>query len=137
MKRTQSAGGIVLNPQGAVLVVNQHGNSWSLPKGHIDPGEDALAAARREIDEETGVSELDLVRPLGSYKRPRIGRHGGDDPSEQKTLHFFLFRTRQTKLAPRDPAHPEARWVDRSRVAALLTHERDRQFFLEILPTLP
>ena len=31
-----------------VLVVNQRGLSWSLPKGHIEEGEDALDAARRE-----------------------------------------------------------------------------------------
>ena len=68
---TYSAGGVVLNGSGQVLVVNQRGNSWSLPKGHIDPGEDALTAARREIYEESGVSELDLVKELGSYEYTR------------------------------------------------------------------
>ena len=136
MKKTVSAGGVVLNVRGEVLVVNQRGNSWSLPKGHIEAGEDLETAARREIHEETGVSQLDLIRSLGSYERPRIGKHGGDDPVEMKTMHFFLFRTAQMELQPLDSDHPEARWVAPADVAALLTHPKDREFFRSILPGL-
>ena len=82
MKKTFTAGGVVLNEKGEVLVVNQRGNSWSLPKGHIDPGEDDLTAAKREIAEESGITELDYIKPLGTYERFRIGKHGGDDTSE-------------------------------------------------------
>ena len=49
MKKTRSAGAVVTNDEGKLLVVSQRGTSWSLPKGHIDPGESALAASRREI----------------------------------------------------------------------------------------
>ncbi len=133
MKTTLSAGGVVLNKHGQVLVVNQNGDSWSLPKGHIDPGEDALTAARREIKEESGVSELVLLRPLGSYERPRIAPGGGNSPSEFKRITLFLFRTNQMDLRPLDPQNPEARWVDRDAVADLLTHEKDKQFFLSII----
>lgn len=136
MKRTETAGGVVLGPDGLVLVVNQFGTSWSLPKGHIDPGEDALAAARREILEEAGVADLQLVRELGSYQRYRIALDGGDDRSELKTIRMFLFRTAQVDLQPQDPHNPEARWVDRRDVAALLTHRKDREFFLGILDSL-
>src|SRR5256885_8335085 len=69
MLRTRTAGGVVVNAAGEILVVSQRGTSWSLPKGHIDPGEDALEAAKREIWEESGVSELELVRELGTYER--------------------------------------------------------------------
>jgi 8-oxo-dGTP pyrophosphatase MutT (NUDIX family) len=58
MRKTHSAGGVVTNDEGKVLVVNQRGTSWSLPKGHIDPGESALAAAEREIYEESGIRDL-------------------------------------------------------------------------------
>lgn len=137
MKRTFTAGGVVLNAKGEVLVVNQRGNSWSLPKGHVDPGEDDIVAARREIAEESGITELDYVRPLGTYDRHRIGKHGGEDTSELKQMRFFLFRTKQTRLAPTDPHNPEARWVPRDEVAALLTHPKDRAFFAGILAGLP
>lgn len=136
MKETQTAGGVVLNEGGQVLVVNQRHNSWSLPKGHIDPGEDAEAAARREIHEESGVSELELIKPLGSYVRHRIALDGGDDLSEKKTIHMFLFRTKQMELRPLDKDNPEARWVERDEVIPLLTHKKDREFFSRILPEI-
>lgn len=133
MKRTQSAGGVVLNGKGEVLIVSQYGRTWSLPKGHIDRGEDALTAARREIGEETGIRELTLLGELGSYGRYKIGLEGADDLSEQKTIHLFLFRTTQTVLKPMDPKHPEARWVKKEAVAGLLTHRKDKEFFLSII----
>ena len=130
MKTTFSAGGIVLNPKGEVLVVNQNKNSWSLPKGHIDKGEDALTAARREIFEESGVKELELIKNLGSYKRYMIGKGGtGEDKTELKEIHMFLFRTSQFDLKPTDPKNPEARWVKKEEVAKILTHPKDREFF--------
>ena len=136
MKTSISAGGIVLNTKGQVLVVSQNGDSWSLPKGHLDEGETALEAAQREIYEESGVRELQFVRELGTYERPRLALDGGDDASELKRITLFLFRTRQTKLEPQDPQHPEARWVDKEHVAALLTHRKDKEFYLKALKEL-
>jgi len=130
--KTISAGGVVVNAHGHVLVVNQRGNSWSLPKGHVDEGEDVLSAARREIHEESGVNRLALVEELGSYERARIGKHGGEDLSETKTLHFFLFTTDQMELAPLDKDNPEARWVPVDEAGELLTHPKDKAFFQRI-----
>lgn len=120
---------MVVNRRGEILVVSQHGNSWSLPKGHIDPGEDALTAAKREIREEAGIGQLVLLRSLGQYERHRIGLHGGDDLSELKTIHMFLFETTEQALKPQDSDNPEARWVAPEKVADLLTHEKDKAFF--------
>src|SRR4051812_49348561 len=108
MKRTESAGGVVVNARGLVLVVSQLGVSWSLPKGHIEAGEDRLAAARREIHEEAGITELELVEDLGSYERFKLSATGGNDNSELKTIHMFLFKTAQDALRPIDPENPEA-----------------------------
>ena len=130
---SKSAGGVVLNPGGKVLVVSQNGNSWSLPKGHLDPGETELEAARREIREESGVRELRLVKKLGTYERLRIGLHGGEAEGETKRITLFLFRTAQTALQPLDPKNPEARWVEKEQVAGLLTHPKDKEFFLNAL----
>jgi 8-oxo-dGTP pyrophosphatase MutT (NUDIX family) len=136
MMHTSSAGGVVLNRDGRVLVVNQNGTSWSLPKGGIEEGEDALTAARREIYEESGVTELELIRELGSYQRYRIGKDGGVDKSALKTIYLFLFRTTQLELSPVDADNPEARWVERERVAELLTHPKDKEFFLGLLASI-
>ncbi|HEX8747750.1 MAG TPA: NUDIX domain-containing protein [Pyrinomonadaceae bacterium] len=129
MKRTESAGGIVVNGRGLVLVVSQHGTSWSLPKGRIEAGEDRLQAARREIYEESGITELELLEDLGSYERYRLSATGGEEPSELKIIHMFLFRTTQDKLSPVDPDNPEALWMESAEVAARLTHPKDGEFF--------
>lgn len=136
MKVTRTAGGVVLNRQGQVLVVNQNRNSWSLPKGHIDPGEDALTAAQREIYEESGVKDLTLLADLGEYERYKISLDGGDDMSERKRLTFFLFSTEQMELAPVDPHNPEARWLNVDEVAGLLTHSKDQEFFNSVTSTI-
>lgn len=132
-KLTKSAGGVVFNKQGEVLVVNQNGSSWSLPKGHIEAEENAFEAAKREIVEETGVEQLELITDLGSYGRNKIGLDSQDDISEYKTIFMFLFKTDQDALKPADPENPEARWVDKNQVVDLLTHPKNKAFFLSVI----
>ena len=123
----------MLNAKGQVLVVNQNGNSWSLPKGHIDQGEKPLDAAKREIYEESGVNTLEYIKDLGSYTRYKISLSGGDDPSELKKIHLFLFKTDRKILKPIDPQNPEARWVEKEKVEELLTHPKDKKFFRKVI----
>ena len=91
-KVTVTAGGVVVNQQGMVLVVDQNGASWSLPKGHVDPGEEPLQAAIREIMEESGVTDLHLQGALGAYGRYKLGPKTGEDKNEWKVLLFFLLK---------------------------------------------
>lgn len=135
-RHTNSAGGVVLSSSNAILIVSQHGDSWSLPKGHIDDGESPLEAAKREIAEEAGVTLLTYIQDLGSYKRFRISKAGGDDPTELKSIQMYLFTTPQIELRPTDPDNPEARWVSAHEVQDLLTHPKDVAFFQKVLPTI-
>ncbi|MFH0875744.1 MAG: NUDIX domain-containing protein [archaeon] len=134
MKKTKTTGGVVINNEGLILVVNQNNNSWSLPKGHINTGEDEINAAKREIYEESGIKieNLSLIKKLGSYKRYKIGLDGSDDKSELKEIALFLFKTQQHKLSPIDPDNPEAMWIKKEEVAKLLTHRKDKEFFIKI-----
>ncbi|MBI3033272.1 NUDIX domain-containing protein [Candidatus Woesearchaeota archaeon] len=135
MKRTTSAGGIVLRDN-LVLVVNQHGRAWSLPKGHVEKDENPLQASQREIYEESGIKDLHFVKELGSYQRYKINKTGGDDTSELKTIMMFLFTTNEKILKPQDPDNPEARWVAKDKVARLLTHRKDKKFYQSVVDTL-
>jgi 8-oxo-dGTP pyrophosphatase MutT (NUDIX family) len=69
----EAAGGVVLRdgPDGPqVLVIHRvRYDDWSLPKGKLDPGESAEAAAVREVEEETGVTaSLGLELPSVAYE---------------------------------------------------------------------
>ena len=137
MTSTRTAGGVVVGPDGRIVVVSQNGDSWSLPKGHVEDGESDADAARREIMEETGITDLALVRKLGEYERFKIGKGGiGDDESESKLIVLFLFTTTQTALKPIDPENPEAIWVDKRDVADRLTHRKDREFYQHIVDSI-
>ena len=131
--KSRSAGGVVINTKGEILIVSQKGTSWSLPKGHIEDGENKLEAAKREIYEESGIKDLELILDLGSYTRYRMDKDGKNIEEELKEISLFLFKTKEQNLRPVDPENPEARWVDRAEVVGFLTHPKDKEFFAEIL----
>ena len=132
-KETKCAGGIIYNDKNEVVIVNQNHDSWSLPKGHIDPGESSLEAALREIYEETGIKKPTYIKSLGKFKRYRIGLDGNDDLSELKTISIYLFKSNQINLQPIDPNNPEAIWVDVEEAYKLLSHKEDKSFFKKSL----
>ena len=49
---------------------NRDAGAWTVPKGAIEPGEDPLAAARREFTEETGFAIDGEFVELGTFKQP-------------------------------------------------------------------
>ena len=131
IKKTKSVGGIVVNHDRKILLVNQNGNSWSLPKGHIDDGEDEVTAAKREIYEESGINRLKFIRKLGNYERYRIGKDGvGENKTELKNIAILLFETDEKLIQPRDHSISQAKWVPKMDVSNLLTHPKDKDFFL-------
>jgi 8-oxo-dGTP pyrophosphatase MutT (NUDIX family) len=135
----ESGGGIVKGPDGRVVIVRQHGNSWSFPKGHLEPNEDVRTAAQREIEEETGITDLMYVRDLGSYERYSIGPDGMGENKEWglKKITFFLYTTPQHALHPRaDGEISEARYVTRDEAFEMLTHPRDREFLKSVWDTI-
>ena len=60
-KEVTAAGGLVCNRRGDYLLISRNG-LWDLPKGHQEPGEDIEVCAMREVQEETGVDQLELRR---------------------------------------------------------------------------
>ncbi|KUF39347.1 NUDIX hydrolase [Myroides marinus] len=59
----KAGGGVVFNPKGEVLFILRSGK-WDLPKGGIEKHEEMEETAIREVEEETGVSQLKIVRKL-------------------------------------------------------------------------
>lgn len=127
-----SAGGLVVKvdrgiPYVAVIARrNRSGRrEWCLPKGHLETGESAGAAAVREVAEETGITGQ-IVAPLASieywfssYER-RI----------HKTVHHFLLEYLHGQVTVEgdpDQEAEEAAWVRLDEVAALLAYPNEKR----------
>jgi len=67
-RRRDGALEVLLVHPGGPLWKNKDDGAWSIPKGEIDPTEDALAAAIREFREETGLEPRGLFVDLGQAK---------------------------------------------------------------------
>ena len=88
---------VLLAHPGGPLWAKRDGGAWSVPKGEIAPGEDPLAVARREFEEETGQrAPVGNVRSLGEV-RQKSGKvveawavEGDLDPSTAKSNTFPL-----------------------------------------------
>lgn len=67
--REPTAGGIVFRRddkgQVEILLIQDAKDRWTIPKGHIEEGETAKQTARREIGEEAGLHEVDVLDWLG------------------------------------------------------------------------
>ena len=68
--REPTSGGIVfrLTPNQKdieILLIQDSKGRWTIPKGHIEPGETAKITARREIEEETGLRNFNILTWLG------------------------------------------------------------------------
>jgi hypothetical protein len=58
-----AAGGLVLNPKKEILFIYRS-KKWDLPKGRIEKGEFIEETAVREVEEECGIFNLKLIKPL-------------------------------------------------------------------------
>jgi len=123
-----SAGGVVLRGDEVVVIVPRGRRVLGLPKGRIDPGEDAAQAAAREVREETGVT-AELVQPLGDvrYWYRRDGR------LIAKVVTFFLFRYLEGDTADHDHEVDEARWMPLAEARTALTHRGERDMIARAL----
>lgn len=131
-----SAGGVVLNPEGKMILVLQRNGVWSFPKGKVEEGENRVEAARREIMEETGVRDLTDVETLGSYTRYSIDGSGMEDKRHLKRITVLLFTTKETQLYPADGRIREAKWVTPAEAVEMLGAPKDQEFLASVIAKL-
>ena len=135
-----SAGAIILREvQGELkIALAQHqrtDKNWVLPKGHVEAGETIEEAALREIHEETGLDNVQLIKHLGSFIRESIKSNGD---VVQKTIHFFLAYALSNNQSPTpsDLSFIEVGWFSPMEAIELLPYENEQAFLREHLAPL-
>ena len=103
LRERHAAGGVVVRRDGnqvLLALAREKGyTDYVLPKGHVEAGEKIECAARREIEEEVGISKLQLIEKLGTKERLDFRK------KEWKITHYFLFFTDQIEAIPTDTTH--------------------------------
>jgi ADP-ribose pyrophosphatase YjhB (NUDIX family) len=124
-----SAGGLVVDdsipshPMGAVIGRRDRRGRllWSLPKGHIEPGESPEQAAIREVAEETGIIGR-IVGQLGTIDFWFMA----DGRRVHKTVHHYLLRAEGGELSDADVEVAAVAWVPLEEIGARLAYEDER-----------
>ena len=116
----RAAGAVVFRrtPRGVRFLVLRAYKNWDFPKGLVESGEDQLACAKREVAEETGLTDLDY--PFGEEYRETVpyGNH--------KIARYYLAETEAVEIelpvSPElgRPEHHEYRWVSHAEAEGLL-----------------
>ena len=125
-----SAGGVVVRPKGdgwEVLLIATHGGArWSLPKGHVEPGESAEEAAVREVREETGVTAR-VVEPLDTIEYWFRWKGAEGSLLIHKRVHFFLME--YVSGDPKDHGWEvdDARWFDLEEAVQMVAYKDEQE----------
>lgn len=117
----RAAGAVLVDGERVALVHRPRYDDWTLPKGKNEPGEDDIAAALREVQEETGFHGR-IERDLGVV-RYTVEKHGAVLP---KVVRYYVMAVGAGAFEPTHEVD-ELRWVTREQAAQLLTYERDRE----------
>ncbi len=120
--RILSAGVIVLRPgeRGYKYLVLKAYTHWDFPKGMVEPGETPFEAARREVEEETTITQLD-------FRWGRIYRETRPYNRGRKVARYYIAETRQQHVdLPVNPdlgrpEHSAYRWVERDVLWGMVT----------------
>ena len=122
---------VVLNKNNKIFVakrIDNQNNFWQMPQGGVDKGEDYLTAAYRELEEETSIKNVDLIKELDgltSYELPKSllgviwkGKYRGQ---EQKWFVMkFLGQDSEIDIKTKNPEFCEWKWIDLENITDLV-----------------
>lgn len=132
VRRELSAGGVVVRRNDGhwlvALLKTEHkrGPVWVLPKGHVElaSGERIAEAAKREVQEEAGLSDLTVKNQLGVTRFT----FQAEGTLVAKTVHYFLMLTQQEQLtAQQEEGLLEAAWFSIDEAIDNLAYDTDQE----------
>jgi len=106
-----------------LLLRHEQGGHWGFAKGRIEQGEGELEAAMREICEETGIVDVDLVGGVSVESRYPVRRDGR---ALRKTVIYFAARVRGDAIRL-SHEHTDGRWLVPAEALQILTHAESRR----------
>jgi 8-oxo-dGTP pyrophosphatase MutT (NUDIX family) len=101
------------------LVIRHAAGHWELPKGHIEPGETWRQTARRELQEETGISDIALIPQFA--RQIQYVYRGKNDQLIHKTVYFGLASTASQTVKLSDE-HCDFAFLDFESAIRRVTH---------------
>lgn len=128
MRNDFSVGGVAVDSDGRVALIRTtslKGNLvWGLPKGHPKAGEDAVQAAVREVEEETGLR----VAVPGAVPTAEIDYWfvAGDGEKVHKRVEFYRMEVVGGDPADHDNEVEEVALLEPAEARARLTYENER-----------
>ena len=122
---------VVLNKENKVFVakrIDNPKNFWQMPQGGVDEGEDFLKAAYRELEEETSIKNVELVKELDgtiTYELPdRLlgliwkGKYRGQ--KQKWFLMRFIGSDSEINIKTKHPEFLEWKWVELDKITDLV-----------------
>ncbi len=122
---------VVLNKENKVFVakrIDNPKNFWQMPQGGVDEGEDFLKAAYRELEEETSIKNVKLIKELDgtiTYELPdRLlgliwkGKYRGQ--KQKWFLMRFVGIDNEINIKTKHPEFLEWKWVDLDKITDLV-----------------
>ena len=121
---------VVLNSTNKVFVgkrIDNPKNFWQMPQGGIDPGEEYFSAALRELKEETGIENVELIKKLNGwleYNLPEnlLGKVLEGKYRGQKQKWFimkFIGKDNEINVKTKNPEFIDWKWIDASQLASI------------------
>jgi bis(5'-nucleosidyl)-tetraphosphatase len=132
IREERSAGAVLFSLDSAVgkieyLLLNYAAGHWDFPKGNIENGEDEIQTARREIQEETGIYDVEFFKGF----RNKIEYHyRRNQRLIQKEVIFFLARTSRREVTL-SHEHNAYTWLAYEKALALLTYNNAKNVLVE------
>ena len=115
---------VLLNNENKIFVGkridSEEGDYWQLPQGGVNENENFLDAAKRELEEETSVKTVRVIKELDNwliYDLPEnlLGKIWNGKYRGQKQKWFimkFLGKTKEINIKTKDPEFLDWKWIE-------------------------